>query len=188
MSKNETVDERFDRIEAAYEIRREIPFDPNDIVDLSAHASSKWLTPYTIFSLSKLLFDAAKEHRKTHIRNMLDSPHFGPEVIIKVVEWSTASEAERLSLIESELESARGFVDRYKEGLSKRGDQVDKRVFQEWVMDNNIEPENIVELQKMIVDQKVPIHPYGNKVVRAWYRKVKPHVIFRTGRLPKKNR
>ncbi len=188
MSKNESIDERFDRIETAFEIRRDCPFDPTDIVDLVDHANGTRHTPYTIFSLSKLLFDAAKEHRKENVRRLLKNPHLSPEVIIKIVEWSAASEAERASLIEKELNYARAFVDKYKEGLSKRGDQVDKRTFQKWVMANNIEPANIVELQKMIVDQKVPIHPYGNKVVRDWYREVKPHVIFRTGRLPNTNR
>lgn len=188
MNKKKIFDKRFDRIETAYELQTESPIDPMDERFWGLHAESRRVTPHTIFCLSKLLFNAVQAQRIDHIQTILRCKNFRPDVIVKLVEWSAASENERISMMEEELKYAATFINKFKEGLKSRADQVDKRTFIAWVLENNIEPENIVELKQMIVDQRVNMFSYGNKVIRAWYREAKPDVIFRSGRLPKPER
>ena len=118
------------------------------------------------------------------IQKILKSPNFNDAVIIKLVEWGTATESERVAMMEEEFKAATLFVKKFKEGLENREDHVDQQTFFKWVLNNNIEPLNIVELQKLILEQGVDMFHYSNRTIRKWYGLIRPDVIFLTGRPP----
>ena len=127
MKKHETHDERFDRIELQFEKQTDSPIHPMDERFWGKHLDSTRATPHTRFCLAKMLFTAVQEKKNDRIDKIIKCRNFNFEVVAKLVEWSGADEKSRAQTLENELVSANSFVNRFKEGLKNRADQVDKR-------------------------------------------------------------
>lgn len=172
-------DTKMDEFDA---MRTDDRVDPMDQRFWGVHLVDENPTARTRRYLGRWLHSAIAGSNDRIASAILASKNFNLEVIKNYAKWSALDEEARLKVLAEERDSAKKFEERVRSGINKRSDQVDKVRFHEWVVSCNIEPDNMPELVALISEHQVGIHDYGNKVLREWYREVKPQVIFRSGR------